>query len=99
MALCNFVIGAIGSANALQSGSIVLIVSCAVWALAYALSVAPIGKSCAWGEVIWHTSADTARLSGWLAIVELSTPMLRAKTAGIAAVLQSLSGVVFVSQN
>ena len=35
---------------------------------------------------------------GYVAIVENSTPMLRAKTAGIAAVLQSLSGVVFVSE-
>lgn len=40
---------------------------------------------------------DSVFFPGYVAIVENSTPMLRAKTAGIAAVLQSLSGVVFVS--
>jgi hypothetical protein len=34
---------------------------------------------------------------GWLSLVENSSPMLRAQTAGIAAVMQSCSGVVFVS--
>jgi MFS family permease len=34
---------------------------------------------------------------GWLSLVENSSPMLRAQTAGIAAVLQSCSGVLFVS--
>lgn len=35
---------------------------------------------------------------GWLSLVENSSPMLRAQTAGIAAVMQSCSGVVFVSR-
>jgi MFS family permease len=35
---------------------------------------------------------------GWIALVENSTPQLRTQTAGIAAVLQSCSGVVFVSK-
>jgi hypothetical protein len=34
---------------------------------------------------------------GWLSLVENSSPMLRAQTAGIAAVMQSCSGVVFVN--
>lgn len=34
---------------------------------------------------------------GWLSLVENSSPMLRAQTAGIAAVMQSCSGVLFVS--
>lgn len=33
---------------------------------------------------------------GWLSLVENSTPMLRTQTAGIAAVMQSCSGVLFV---
>jgi hypothetical protein len=33
---------------------------------------------------------------GWIALVENSTPQLRTQTAGIAAVLQSCSGVIFV---
>jgi MFS family permease len=35
---------------------------------------------------------------GWLSLVENSSPMLRAQTAGIAAVMQSCSGVLFVSR-
>ncbi|KAL1413457.1 hypothetical protein Q8F55_001224 [Vanrija albida] len=32
---------------------------------------------------------------GWLSLVENSTPVLRTQTAGIAAILQSLNGVIF----
>lgn len=34
---------------------------------------------------------------GWISVVELSSPQLRAKTAAIATVIQSLSNIVFVS--
>lgn len=32
---------------------------------------------------------------GWMSLVELSTPVLRTQTAGIAAILQSLNGLIF----
>lgn len=46
---------------------------------------------------VFAYSISTAPI-GWIALVELSTPALRAQTAGIGAFLQSLSGVLFVSQ-
>ncbi|KAH8080079.1 general substrate transporter [Filobasidium floriforme] len=74
MAICDIVIGVIGTVELSSKTGTGLIVVSVVWVIAYAMSVAPIG---------------------YVAIVENSTPMLRAKTAGIAAVLQSLSGVIF----
>ncbi len=35
--------------------------------------------------------------AGYVSLVELSTPLLRAKTAGIAAAIQSCSGILLVS--
>ena len=35
---------------------------------------------------------------GWTSIVEVSSPRLRAKTAAVATIIQSLSNIVFVSQ-
>lgn len=51
-------------------------------------------KSLLWRE---HTSSDAfdPRV-GWLSVVELSTPILRAKTASLATVFQSCILILFV---
>lgn len=77
MAIIDLIVGGLGTKGITSSLGSFLVACVAIWAFAYAISVAPLG---------------------WLSIVELSTPMLRAKTAGIAAVLQSCNGVIFVSR-
>ncbi|KAL2752048.1 hypothetical protein ACRALDRAFT_1083634 [Sodiomyces alcalophilus JCM 7366] len=46
---------------------------------------------CVWSFVYANSLAPI----GWISLVEVSSPLLRAKTAAVAAVIQSLSGVLF----
>ncbi|ROT37977.1 general substrate transporter [Sodiomyces alkalinus F11] len=46
---------------------------------------------CVWAFVYANSLAPI----GWISLVEVSSPLLRAKTAAVAAIIQSLSGVLF----
>lgn len=87
-----------------QSSGIALVAVCCFWAFIYANTLGPIGTLplvmllflSSPRPSLCSCAKQTPPYIGWISIVEMSTPNLRAKTASIATVFQSCILVLFV---
>lgn len=90
MGCIDLAIGGIGFKTPDSATGAGLITVCSFWVLIYSLSLAPIGESGSCGLSVMLMGP------GWVSVVEISSPRLRAKTAAVATIAQSLSNILFV---
>lgn len=95
MGVICFVVGGLGFMKPNSASGPVLITLCGIWAFLYANSLAPIGK-CA--SSLRHSRVLLMiHNTGWISLVEVSSPKLRAKTTSLAVTVQYITGIIFVS--
>lgn len=97
MIVFNFVIGGLGFIpGESEAMGTALVAMCACWVFCYSFSLGPIGM-CSLLPAIMSTRVLLLTRSGWIGLVEITSPALRGKSTALAVVIQSVFGIIFVS--